>query len=211
MKKYDVYVSYSREDSCEVDAFLTMLKERIPEIEIWREKVEGTEELEETIISAIKASSYVIFMLSTNSNSMDEAFSMWTKKELSYAKNIGKKVIPVLLKDAQLNDWFLFEFGRVDCINSMDESQVDKLIQNLARWTGKKLANQQDENNPILTQQENRVLTKEELDIIDEVERKKRIINRSRLVLKIVLVVLLAPIGLYLLLGLLLFLFDCFT
>ena len=57
-----------------------------------------------------------------------------------YAKNTGKKVIPVLLKGAKLNSgWFLFKFGRIDCIDSTDSIQVNKLMDNLSNWIGKKL------------------------------------------------------------------------
>ena len=54
-----------------------------------------------------------------------------------YAKNTDKKVIPVLLKGAQMKGWFLFKFGRIDCIDSANALQMDKLLQNLSDWTGK--------------------------------------------------------------------------
>ena len=34
-KKYDVFISYSRKDFDEVNAFVEMLKQRIPTLDIW--------------------------------------------------------------------------------------------------------------------------------------------------------------------------------
>lgn len=71
-------------------------------------------------------------MLSDNSMA-----SAWTKKEVTYAKNTGKRVIPVLLKGSKIKGWFLFEYGLVDCIDSTNSKQIDKLLKNLSDWTGK--------------------------------------------------------------------------
>ena len=138
-KKYDVFISYSRKDYDEVKAFVDMLKKRIPTIEVWMDlkRITVADEFDEKIISAIDASSYVIFAVSPNSNSIGEGSSKWTKKELVYAKNTDKKVIPVLLNGAKLNSWFLFEFGRTDCIDTTDTLQVEKLIENLSFLTNK--------------------------------------------------------------------------
>ncbi len=138
-KKYDVFISYSRKDYDEVKAFVDMLKKRIPTIDVWMDlkRITVADEFDEKIISAIDASSYVIFAVSPNSNSIGEGSSKWTKKELVYAQNTNKKVIPVLLNGAKLNSWFLFEFGRTDCIDTTDTLQVEKLIENLSFLTNK--------------------------------------------------------------------------
>lgn len=133
--KYDVFISYSRVDFEEVNAFVEMLKGRIPSLSVWFDITgieSGDEEFEEKIISAIDQSSYVIFALSDNSIK-----SQWAKNEVMYAKNTDKKVIPVLLRGAELKGWFLFMFGRVDCIDSAKSLQVDKLVKNLSDWTSK--------------------------------------------------------------------------
>lgn len=146
-KKYDVFISYSRKDFNEVKAFVDMLKVRIPTLDIWMdmEGIEAADDFDEKIITAIDASSYVIFAMSKNSNSVGEGSSKWTKKELVYAKNTGKKVIPLFLKGAELNSWFLFEFGRVDAIDSTNNLEVAKLLNNISKWTGKELVVQEKE------------------------------------------------------------------
>lgn len=137
-KKYDVFISYSRKDFDEVNAFVEMLKQRIPTLDIWfdLDGIESGDEFCDKIISAIKRSKYVLFALSKNSDQ-----SEWTRKELGFAKGKGIKIVPVLLIGAHLQemDWFLFEFSGVDCIDIVDQKQIDKLIKNLAKWTNKEL------------------------------------------------------------------------
>ena len=133
--KYDVFISYSRKDFDEVSVLIETIRAEIPDLSIWFDitGIESGDEFEEKIISAIDNSSYVLFALSENSIG-----SKWTKDEVMYARNTDKKVIPVLLKGAQMKGWFLFKFGRVDCIDSTNDLQMEKLLQNLSDWTGKK-------------------------------------------------------------------------
>jgi hypothetical protein len=132
--KYDVFISYSRKDLNVVEKFVKDLKVRIPNLTYWFDLtgIESGEEFDEKIIKAIDNSSYVLYFLSPNSMK-----SRWTKEEVMYAKNCGKKVIPVLLNGATLEGWFLFHFGRVDCIDLSKKEQVEKMIKNLSAWVDK--------------------------------------------------------------------------
>ena len=137
--KYDLFISYSRKDFEEVSALIEKIKAALPGISYWFDinGIESGDEFEDKIISAIDNSSYVLFALSENSIG-----SQWTKDEVMYARNTDKKVIPVLLKGAQMKGWFLFKFGRVDCIDSTNQLQMDKLLHNLATWTGQPIPEQ---------------------------------------------------------------------
>ena len=132
--KYDVFISYSRKDLDEVSSILETIKTAIPNLSYWFDinGIESGDEFEDKIIYAIDNSSYVLFALSENSIQ-----SKWTKDEVMYAKNTEKKVIPILLKGAQMKGWFLFKFGRIDCIDSTNTLQMEKLLQNMSDWTGK--------------------------------------------------------------------------
>ena len=134
MKKYDIFISYSRKDFDEVNQIVEMLKSRIPTLNCWFDitGIESGDEFEDKIITAIDNSSYVLFALSDNSIQ-----SQWAKDEVMYAKNTDTKVIPLVLKGAQLKGWFLFKFGRIDCIDTTNSLQIEKLIKNLADWTRK--------------------------------------------------------------------------
>lgn len=139
-KKYDIFISYSRKDFNEVEVFKVMLQKRISGLRCWFDLtgIESGDEFSEKIVSAIDNSAYVLFMISDYSMA-----SPWTKMEVTYAKNTGKRVIPILLKDSKIRGWFLFEYGLVDCINSKDSRQVDKLVNNLSMWTGKEITIEQ--------------------------------------------------------------------
>ena len=137
-KKYDVFISYSRKDFDEVNAFIDMLKQCIPTLDIWfdLDGIESGDEFRDKIISAIKRSKYLFFFLSENSDQ-----SVWTRKELQFARGKEIKIIPLLLEGVQLQemDWFLFEFGGLDCIDITDSKQLEKVVKNLAKWTNKEL------------------------------------------------------------------------
>ena len=123
--EYDIFISYSRKDFNEVKALYEMLKSRISNINIWFDLTgieSGDEEFDEKIIAAIDNSKMLLFALSDNSMQ-----SKWAKDEVMYAKNTNKRIIPVLMKGACLKGWFLFKFGRIDCIDLQDEKQVNKM------------------------------------------------------------------------------------
>lgn len=91
-----------------------------------------------------------MFALSINSDQ-----SKWTRKELQFANGKGKKIVPILLKGAKLEDmdWFLFEFGGVSYVDITDSKQIEQLIKNIASWTGKAIYSNQskgDDHNAIL-------------------------------------------------------------
>ena len=131
--KYDIFISYSRKDFQEVNALYEMLKSEIDGIRIWFDinGIESGDEFEDKIINAIDNSEVVIFALSDNAIN-----SRWTKDEVMYARNTDKRVIPVLLEGAKLKGWFLFKFGRIDCIDLKDQLQISKMIGNFCQWFG---------------------------------------------------------------------------
>ena len=140
------------------------LKNRIPGLNYWLDVtgVESADEFEDKIVLAIDNSAYVIFFLSENSIA-----SPYTKDEVTYAKNTDKKVLPVLLPGAKLKGWFLFKFGRVDYIECDNAAHFDKLVKNLATWTGKKEQPVQPKPEPKKVQ-EKRFEAKKEEGRIDE-------------------------------------------
>ncbi len=145
------------------------LKNRIPGLNYWLDVtgVESADEFDDKIVSAIDNSAYVLFFLSENSIA-----SPYTKDEVTYAKNTDKKVLPVLLPGAKLKGWFLFKFGRVDYIECDNAAHFDKLVKNLATWTGKK-------EQPVLPKpepkkvQEKRKLPIKPVEVHSEQEKKQ--------------------------------------
>ena len=131
MMKYDVFISYSRKDYNEVTSMIEYFDDNIPGFSYWFDitGIESGDKFEDKIIAAIDSSSSIIFAVSDNSIN-----SPHTRDEVMYAKNTGKRVIPVLLKGAKLGGWFLYKFGSIDCIDSTDSLQMRKLCHNISNW-----------------------------------------------------------------------------
>lgn len=146
--EYDVFISYSRKDISEVLAIKQAIERKVKGIRIWFDinGIESGDEFEDKIIKAINNSKYVLFALSPNSIG-----SQWTKDEVMYAKNTGKKVVPILLRGAKLEGWFLFKFGRIDCIDSTNHLQMEKLTKNLSLWCNLDIAVDKGETDNIVS------------------------------------------------------------
>ena len=86
--KYDLFISYSRKDFDEVSALLETIRKEVPGLSVWFDinGIESGDDFEDKIISAIDDSSYLMFALSDNSLE-----SEWTKAEVMYAKNTGRR------------------------------------------------------------------------------------------------------------------------
>ena len=125
-----VFVSYSRADKDKVLPLVKNLEKSVG-TKFWidSEGIERTDQFEEVIIRALDQAQVVLFMLSDNSQQ-----SEWTKKELVYAKNTGKRVVPIVLYGGELKGWFRFEFGRLNHIDATQEDQLQRLIVDIRRW-----------------------------------------------------------------------------
>lgn len=127
---HGVFISYSRRDLAAVKA----VKEQIESLGFpcWMdlEGIEsGSEEFSSHITDAINASTVVLFFLSAASQK-----SMWSLKELRFAKTKGKKTVLVRINDDAMTDSFLFEFGGADIIDWRVPEQKAKLLRDFSRW-----------------------------------------------------------------------------
>ena len=66
--KYDLFISYCREDQEAVLPLIDLLQERIPTLDIWMDldEFKFTKESDVSTIKAIDASSYFVLVLSKN-------------------------------------------------------------------------------------------------------------------------------------------------
>lgn len=126
-----IFVSYSRKDNELILPIVRNLEKSLG-FRFWidTEEIQNGSEYQDLLIRAIDKCSVVLFMLSENAIE-----SEYVRKEVSYAKNIGKKVIPICLNQFYpQSGWFLFEFGQIDYIDAKDPKQIDKLIGDLSTW-----------------------------------------------------------------------------
>lgn len=128
----DIFISYSRLDKEVVLPYVKQISEAV-ERECWIDLkgIESGVEFEEVIIKAIDECQVVLFMLSDSS-----LRSKWTKREVIYAEDEGKRIVPILVDGERLRGWFKFHFGNVDFIDIHSEEQKEKLITNLRAWLG---------------------------------------------------------------------------
>lgn len=129
-----IFISYSRIDKNIVFPFVKRIEQEL-NTTCWIdfEGIESGSQFEEVIVNAIDESRVVLFMLSDSSIN-----SMWTRREVLYAEDEGKKIVPIVIDGKGLRKWFKFHFGNVDYIDIQDEEQCDKLLNNLASWIGVK-------------------------------------------------------------------------
>lgn len=130
--KHDIFISYSRKDKDFVHEFVKEIEHECL-VKCWIDLtgIESGEQFGRKIQTAIDNTDIVLFMMSENSMQ-----SEWTEKEVRYASNTGRRVVPVLLPGTKMSGWFLFEFGNLDCISLEMPEQKAKLMNDIKSWTG---------------------------------------------------------------------------
>lgn len=138
-KKYNIFVSYSRAD-------IDIVRKLVDDIHAksnarcwvdWN-GIESGDQFVDVIINAIDKVNTVLFILSDNSMS-----SEFARREIDYARNTGKKIVPVVADGGKLRGWFLFFFGSVDYIDIKVPMQYDKLLRNIGDWYGANVKSQE--------------------------------------------------------------------
>ena len=138
-KKYNIFVSYSRAD-------IDIVRKLVDDIHTtsnarcwvdWN-GIESGEKFVDVIINAIDTVDTVLFVLSDKSMASD-----FVKREIDYARNTGKKIVPVVVDGGKLRGWFLFFFGSIDYIDVKVPMQYDKLLRNIGDWYGANVKSQE--------------------------------------------------------------------
>ena len=137
--RFDIFVSYSRAD-------IDIVRKLVDDIHVktnarcwvdWN-GIESGDQFVDVIINAIDKVNTVLFILSDNSMS-----SEFARREIDYARNTGKKIVPVVVDGGKLRGWFLFFFGSVDYIDIKVPMQYDKLLRNIGDWYGANMKSQE--------------------------------------------------------------------
>lgn len=131
----DIFISYSRHDKEIVLPFVKSIEQKFGAV-CWidLEGIEYGSQFEDVIVDAIDDSKVVLFMLSDYSLK-----SKWTKREVLYAEDEEKRIVPIIVDGKGLRKWFKFHFGNIDYVDLNSQEQQEKLFKNLATWLGVKL------------------------------------------------------------------------
>ncbi len=137
--RFDIFVSYSRADIDIVRKLVDDIHAK-SKARCWVDwnGIESGDQFVDVIINAIDKVNTVLFILSDNSMS-----SEFARKEIDYARNTGKKIVPVVVDGGKLRGWFLFFFGSVDYIDIKVPMQYDKLLRNIGDWYGANMKSQE--------------------------------------------------------------------
>lgn len=119
--KHKVFISYSRKDEEIVRHIKTILEEY--QISYWidKEGIFSGENYKEVIVDAIDVAKVVIFISSANSNA-----SINVIRELGYAVQQQKTIIPVLLDDAPYAKSIRLDIADIDQVEYKDIEQAQK-------------------------------------------------------------------------------------
>lgn len=130
--KHHVFISYSRKDEDSVLTIKSMLDEYGIPYWIDKEGIFSGENYKEVIVDAIEVAKVVIFVSSANSNA-----SINVIRELGYAVQQRKTIIPILLDDAPYAKSIRLDIADIDQIEYKDAEQAKKkLIASLAYSLG---------------------------------------------------------------------------
>lgn len=131
---HKIFISYSRRDKKTVFKLKEEIEQFVGKDSCWIDLtgIESDKQFIDVIIEAIDHADIFLFMYSQNSYS-----SEWSRKELEYANNEGKKIVFVNLNQHHLSKYYRFQFGGHDIIDISEKEQKLKLLCNLKEWTGK--------------------------------------------------------------------------
>lgn len=109
---HEVFISYSRKDKDIADYVSEVLKENCIRYWIDKEGIYSSSNYKEVIVDAIEVSKAVVFISSGNSNS-----SINVIREIGYAVNMKKPILPLILDDAQYAKSIRLDISDIDQID----------------------------------------------------------------------------------------------
>ena len=141
-----IFISYKRQDKDIVFPIVEEIKQKTG-VDCWidLEGIESGDQFQNVIIDAIDNADIVIFMLSKNfiapykdekTGKIDLKKQTFPEKEVMYALNEGKRIIPLSIDGTTINDckWLKFNCSGINYIEWSNKEQRIKLFQNLSDW-----------------------------------------------------------------------------
>lgn len=129
-----IFISYKRKNKDQVFSIVRKIENEL-DVKCWvdLDGIESSVQFASVICNAIDSAEVVLFMHSSVHLSIDFE-NDWTIKELNYAKCKNKRIVLVKLDSSPLDNIFLLDYGSKNNIDSCDQVQLSKLINDLRIW-----------------------------------------------------------------------------
>lgn len=153
MEKARIFISYKRKNKDQVFSIVNKIETQLG-VKCWvdLDGIESSAQFRSIICNAIDTAEVVLFMHSSVHLNIDFQKD-WTIKELNYAEAKEKRVVLIKLDDSKLDNIFLLDYGSKNNIDSRDETQFQKLLNDLSKWLN--ISPQQQQSNEIITEVRN--------------------------------------------------------
>ena len=150
MEKARIFISYKRKNKDKVFSIVKKIETQLG-VKCWvdLDGIESNAQFASKICSAIDMADIVLFMHSSAHLNINFEKD-WTIKELNYAEAKEKRVVLVKLDSSDLDNIFLMNYGTKNNIDSQDDIQFQKLLNDLKVW----LSLSSDSQNTIQTRNE---------------------------------------------------------
>lgn len=145
-----IFISYKRIDKEKVLPIVEEINQRTG-ASCWidLEGIESGDQFERVIIRAIKDCEILVFMMTSNSiaplidpktGQPDYSTPSWTEREVKFALDRKKRVIPLSIDGTMVSDcdWLAFNCSGIDSIDYSNKDQREKFFRNLSKWLKKK-------------------------------------------------------------------------
>jgi hypothetical protein len=132
--EYDIFISYSSKDHKVVSNYANFLREKGYAVWIDQVDISHGHEFPEEITKAIQGCSILLFFSSQHSNA-----SKWVKREIVYADNQNKTILPIRLDNAEYNrslQLLLSGVEHIDAVNKTFDEIKNILLASLEREIG---------------------------------------------------------------------------
>ncbi len=120
---HQVFISYSRKDKDAAERLCEILKDNGIEYWIDKEGIYSSSNYKELIVDAIEISQAVVFISSANSNT-----SINVIREIGYAVNMNKPILPLILDDAQYAKSIRLDISDIDQIDFKNPAASSKKL-----------------------------------------------------------------------------------
>lgn len=197
MRKYDVFISYSRKDYVDEkrnvipDNVVSKIKDALSSAEItyWFDEdgIDHGDDFADKIVANIEASEIFVFLSTINSNS-----SPWTRKEIACAHEMDKKIIPVRIDASKYDRSVMLRIADLDYLDyaKNPEKGAKDLVKTIRHYLEEKQRKEKIKENEDERIRRN-VLKQKEIDEIEllikkiEVEELGIEVNRNDLIIRI--------------------------